>query len=458
MVVIKSTQNGISEYLIARAIFNAMNNKNVLYVLPTDVIKARFVGGRFNQTVEYSNYYKQKIKELDSASMKSFGGIINLIGSNAPASFTEFVANDVIVDELDRCNQQNIQMATERQSSIKDKTIIKVSNPTILNFGIDKEWQKSDKKLWHIKCECGNNFHPDFFKHVLAKVNDNEYYILDKEWDSQSDRDIYLICDKCGKPVDRFSQGEWVKQRESKISGYHISKLFSTEVTLKEIVDKFNEGLTNDTVMQRFYNADLGLPFTSSGAKITEEMLDKCIEDYVLLDECSDPCIIGIDVGNECHIVISKPIENKLQVIWIGFVREEQEIIDILRRYNIIIGVIDAGPESRMARRLVASFKSMFMCFYNHSSKVDNVNPKTKIISTDRTSSLDGVKERVLLKTILLPKNARSIQGFYNQMTSSVRIFDEERQVYNWVETGADHYFHAMNYMQLAYKILCMVR
>jgi len=455
----KSTQNGISEYLIIHAISKAISGSNVMYVLPTLEIRNRFVTNRFEKSILFTPTYQEILQgNTDNRGIKSFGsGVINFIGSNAESMFTEFQADTVIIDELDQCNQNNLAMVSERQSASYKKSTIKISNPTIPDYGIDYEFNKTDKKIWKIKCDhCNKWVHMDFFNHVVEKV-ENDYILRDKDYEWGMDRDIHVICD-CGKPLDRYKKGVWDKQQVSSISGYHMSKLFSGNVTIQEIVDRFNDGLVNNRKMERFYNGDLGLAFTSEGAKITESMLDECVGDYNEYSESKDPCVIGIDVGTYFNVIIGKFLpDDKIQIIRITEIKEEERLFDLFNYYNIISGVIDGLPETRLSRKLSANQKGVFISFYG--GKMDSISVNRKTVTSDRTASLDGVKEAILKKTILLPKNARSIEGFYSQLTASVRVWNEDREEYTWTEgNNPDHFHHALNYLLMARKLLISAR
>ena len=453
----KATQSGVSEYLISRAIYRANKGKMLLYVLPTFDLKNQFVKERFDKTILNTNYYRTlisetEIKHNDSMALKQIsGGTIAFAGSNSTVPFVSFAADDVIIDELDECNQENLAMAEERQSASKDKTTVKVANPTLPNFGIDFDIKKTDNKFWFIKCpSCGESFTPDYFKHVVREVDTGVFIIRDREYDPESGIDIQPICHKCENPFDRYMIGEWVKSQRHENSGYNISKMFSTTVKLKEIVNRHDEGLSNDTKLQRFYNGDLGMTYSSDGAKITDNLLDNCICDYTMPDSHSGPCILGADVGSKIHIVINhiRPDGIK-QVVFIGSVREEEEVIELYNRYNCTFGVIDLLPETRMSKRLMARFRGMCGCLYVDSALRISID-KFKVMHTNRTQALDNLKEKFIKKEVMIPKNSQSIDEFYPHMKANVRVFDEKSQKYKWVENEADHLAHAFSYSLLA--------
>ena len=478
IVVRKSTQCGVSEWLVLLSIFKAIQGRGVFYVMPTDQIKNRFVKNRFDRVIEYVRYYKEMIhggsmsKFSESTSLKHIGkGSIAFIGSNSSAGFTEFPADDVIIDEYDECDQDNLSMAPERQSASDDPKNVDCGNPTIEGYGIDYQYSRSDKKQWFIKCpHCNEQVSLDFFVHIVKEIQDKDkntrYLILDQTWKRGMKRDIYPICHKCGKPLDRHSAGEWVKQDSySDTSGYYISKLFSSKISIIDILDRFQEGLKDDSKKQRFYNGDLGLAYTASGAKITSDMLNKCIANYNMPDRSTAPTIMGIDVGNLLHVRISNIMpDGKVKAAFIGTVRDEKDVSALHRLYNVRAGCIDALPEQRLSKK-ICGLPGMFRVFYGKAKK-DTIDLRNRVITVDRTASLDAVKEMILMQNLILPQNAgkllpltkEGISEYYFQMCASTRVFDDKSKSYKWVEGSLpDHYFHAENYGLIAKKILAMV-
>lgn len=459
IAVIKSTQCGISEWLWLYTVGAAVSGFNVFYVLPTIILKNQFVRDRIDRSITFTPYYRKLIKEGDrnseSMSLKHIGrGGVAFIGSNSAASFTSYAADISIIDELDRCDQKNLAMTAERLSNSSHRKEILVSNPTIENFGIDESFSSSDRKEWHIKCGCGNWVKPDFFRDVVRKEG-SDWIIQDEEWYTGSDKDIRLICPACGKPYDRFGEGEWVSEAEGKISGYHISKLFSTKTTIAELLERFESGLVNDDRMQRFYNGDLGVAFTAEGAKISVSMLNECKREYRMEDVVSGPCVMGVDVGSKLHVRISRVLDTgELQAVYIGTADTYTDIRDLYYKFKVRVGVIDANPERRLSAKIKSSLAGFWMCFYGQTKR-EVVDANSKIITVPRTPALDAVKEHVSLQTILLPMNAQSIEDYYVHMVASTRVYVDERDEYVWREgSKPDHYFHAEAYQLLAKKLL----
>jgi len=392
-------------------------------------------------------------------------GTVIFVSAFTPASFIEFPADTLIVDELDRTVIENVNKGLSRLSASKHKMIKKISNPTIEAYGIDEEYSKSNQFKWHIKCDCGHEFQPDFFAHVVRDVGNGRYAIRDKEYDKASDKDIRLICDKCGRAVDRYSEGRWIASYLDRTNtGYQISKLYASTDKITELVGRFGDGLKNDSKLQDFYNFDLGLAFTAKGAKISELMLDACIQPYTMPEGLTEGAsVAGIDVNYPFfNVVILQIIDDKLRAVYINTIRDYKGLKQLLKSYNVRCGVIDAGPERRISAAICARVPGMFRCDYITGVAKPTVDADRKRVTRNRTVALDNVKEAILMKLIELPSNARSIEGFYAQMCASTRVFDEKARKgegdYNWVEgSKADHYHHCIGYALIARKLLVIV-
>lgn len=474
IVMMKATQVGITEYLIIRTLVAAASGRGVFYVLPTGNLVGRFVKNRIDRSIDFTPFYKSMIRNkasrfAESVSLKHIGeGSIAFVGSNSSAGFTEYPADDLVIDELDECDQGNLNMAVERLSASENKRIIKVANPTIPNFGIDDEYKASDKKEWLLKCPaCGEWQELDFFKNVVEEVEKGQFVLMDEEWDRESGKDIKVLCRKCRKPMDRHADGSWVAQEESSpISGYRMNKLVAKNIKVSEIVERFDKGQENDEKLKRFYNGDLGLPFLASGAKISLEDLAAAIGEFGYKSESKKkPCVAGVDVGNKLHTWVGEIQSNgDIHLIFNGMLDEKEDIDELHRRYRILFGVIDAGPEKRLSRAVISKHKGWFACYYGADVRKETADPKTKYVRVDRTATLDEVRENLIIGKIKLPKGAdrqaplrkkEKVSELFYELMTSTRIFNEKRQRYEWVEgSNPDHYFHAANYMNIAYKIL----
>ncbi len=284
--------------------------------------------------------------------------------------------------------------------------------------------------------------------------------IRDSDYRRDSGRDVRLMCDQCGKPFNRYGAGEWVARHEfgRDKSGYQISQLFSSTETIYSLIQYFDEGLRNQTKMQRFYNARLGLAFNAAGAKIDRSMVEECADsEYLMPNSCKGVCVMGVDVGELLHVRVNEILaDGRQRAVYIGTVREYEDLVEIRRRYNLACTVIDGLPEIRLSKKVAANFPAAFRAFYGQeNSKIETINAAQRAVTVNRTEALDAVKEMFLTKAIVLPGNASEIPDYYDHLEAATRAYNEDRGVYEWIEGNEpDHYHHAEAYCQIARKLL----
>jgi hypothetical protein len=464
----KSTQCGVSEYIILREISKAVNGRSIFHVLPTDNLLKRYVNNRLNKSLAHTPYYQAIMKQTkinnkkttDGIKLKNIGkGVITFVCSNSSANFAEFPADDVIVDEVDECNQEILPMAWERLSASLDPQQFKVSNPSVEQYGIDAEYNDSDQSVWMILCQCGEYVNPDFFRHIVKKVDKSEYMIIDPDFRLDSQNDINIICHKCGRPVNRFGNGIWVKQNSNSMKvGLEISKLFSSTVSIRDLVySRFLPGLKNDILLQRFYNADLGLAYTADGAKVTRELILKSKGTHRNKTPHKGVNLIGIDVGAQLHIIILNLLRNNyLKMVFAGVIPVDfVELKKLYTEYYCTFGVIDGAPE-RSFSKLVKNSLPILACYYSDSK--NEPLDQYKNVSVNRTASMDDVKTAYMNDVIITPQNIDSVDGFLKHMTNPTRVWNEERECYEWKKIKPDDFFHATNYALIARKYLATAK
>jgi hypothetical protein len=457
--IMKATQCGASEYAVVRDFALAMQGFNVFHVLPTDKILSRYVKERFDKSLLFTPEYAAQVKS-NSVTLKQIGdGAVTFVGSNSTANFTEFPADDAIIDENDQCDQNNIKMVEDRLANSKRRSTYIVGNPTVTDFGVHAKYKNSKQFQWHIKCpRCGKWFHPEFLAHAVERLDENVWTYRDRDWQAADARDPQMLHD-CGAPINRKQNGEWLAQNPTaENSYYHIGKEFSTQVSMRELCAAFARGLDNEAEMQRFYNSDLGLPYTQKGSFISTEDLNAAVRAYPRVSTCKEPCVCGIDVGNSLHTVVCQILPDGAErIILIAELKTLDDIKQLNGRFNIVCGVVDAMPEIRLARD-ISSWKNWYRCEFHSAKSFDKIEIRHiadgKKAQVNRTEILDAVSAKIREQRILLPRDVAGVPGFYAQVTALTRVFNETRQEYEWVGEKADHYFFALAYAAVARRVL----
>lgn len=177
------------------------------------------------------------------------------------------------------------------------------------------------------------------------------------------------------------------------------------------------------------------------------------------------PCVCGIDVRPGDYttiigdIVHSSKFEKRvLRTIFAGKLKDERECLFVMLNYGVRFCLIDARPETTLAKRLQEEaqrhYIEGFRAQYNtQPSAVEwTLNESEKLFTLEQTMTLDRVQHLFQEQSrVALPRNYADIlkRQFLQEMISSTRtpMTWHGRDYNKWVERGPDHFFHAYNLM-----------
>ena len=135
----------------------------------------------------------------------------------------------------------------------------------------------------------------------------------------------------------------------------------------------------------------------------------------------------------------------------------------LMRMLNVRMLVVDANPETTQAAALAGAFPGRVLLAYYPNGvikggnyyAVDRVKAKVDI---DRARSLDVSAQDTIMQRTRFPMVAGEERELLcNQMAAMQRTTETDAQgnpVSKWIETAADHYRHAHNYMTVALDIM----
>lgn len=482
IVIQKSSQISITEMMLCELFAQAYQGRAVLYVLPTDILVYGFTPRRIDNLIGRVKLYRDSCgntrKASDSKKQKTLFGVdCNIVGANSDLNFYEKPCDVLIIDEHDKCDQDNLKIAWDRLESAKQNIVRIIGNPTFTGVGINERFEDSDHKEWLIRCDACGEWQPfDWFKNVVRKIDDKHYELRDNSFrglEENSDGDASVLCRRCDKPIDRLKDGRWVAKHPGReISGYHASSIFGNPRpgTILRLYQQFTAGLTNPTAMQLFYNNRLGLPYDAEGTKIDAALLRACADaEYSMPLKHDGPCVAGVDIGNQLHVTITENHKGKERYVFIGCLASYDELRQVVDRFNVRMGVMDAGPEIHEPRKFVRETPgAWYLCRYNLNDKLRQgakcnygnmfVDHKSRSISVNRTESLDESMENYVSQSAILPGNYATLDGgeFVKQMMMPTRVKEERPDGtfrYIWTK-GVDHYRHSDNYRNVGVKML----
>jgi phage terminase large subunit GpA-like protein len=227
MVEIKAAQMGLTTKAVLRAMYAARyrNFRGILYLFPSRTDVTEFAKGRIDPLMEDNpDTLGRWLQETDSANIKQIWNcFLYLRGMKSRVGLKSIPVDFLIFDEMDEASPAAADMAMERMSHSEFREVLKLSNPTLPDYGIDKAFQETDQRFWHVKCEtCGGyTCLEETFPDCLLEIGGS----------------VIRACQKCEAEVNP-SIGEWVAKHPgvTEKRGYHFSQLFSHYVDPAEIL------------------------------------------------------------------------------------------------------------------------------------------------------------------------------------------------------------------------------
>lgn len=450
VVLQKSAQGGASELAINASIWAVDQVKaDVMYLLPTREEATDFSAGRFNPAIEESPALTQMFDDVSNVNHKRAGAVNYYIRGTQKRSQLKSVPIDFLIeDEYDEMVQANLPLAETRLDASPLKWKLRLSTPTIPEYGINKLFLASDQRQYFVKCpHCGQWQRPTYRDNVEAQGNPPFYR-----------------CAKCGRPTNSLLlwPGEWVATYPGRlVHGYQFTQLLSPHITAKELVDAASK--PGAEAEQEFFNSKLGEPHVVKGGQLSEDILNACREPGYKLPSVGRHCTMGVDVGKVLNVRISNWVKDgaawKKVARYIGTVPDFSDLDQLMQQYDVDLCVVDALPETRSATAFAERHAGrVFLAYYNIpvTSKEYTVwDDDTRVVRVQRTLAMTGVMERYISRGIVLPESAEVIPDLYEQLKAPKRVLKKDERtgnpVYVFMEDGKpDHYFHAEVYDDVA--------
>lgn len=478
-VGMKAAQMGFTEVVLNLTFYKIdIEGKDCLYVLPSKTPDASdFSASRFDVALELSPHLASMFSNVQNVAHKRAGSANMFIrGSQSKSGLKSVPIAFLVLDELEEMVQENIALALERTSGQMEKEVWMVSTPTIAGRGIDKYHRESTQEEFFFSC-------PSCSKKIIFSFPDS-LVITAEHGEDPNILNSYLQCTECKNKLPHESKWEylasglWVPKKPQALSrGFSVNQLYSSTVKPSTIAKMWFDSKKDPTVEQEFYNSKLGLTHAVEGAKINDEQIENAIlngKRNRFIDPVPEGIIsMGIDVGAECHFEIDWwlpprrntsndiALDSLCVVLRMGTVTDFSDLDKLMKRYNVSHAVIDAQPERRLSLQFAKRFNGRaHVCYYTRNkvgrtiltAKDDDIEP---IIKVDRTSWLDISLGRFKNGTISLPIDTP--MAYKDHIKAPVRRYlrDADGNPVGSYEVGdgvADHYAHARNYAELAFR------
>ena len=478
VVIQKSSQVGVSELLVNLALWAAdtgyAGRGNILFLMPTQNVMDDFAQGRIDRALQDSPYLRSRLqpeppqrKGADSKRLKHLGsGYIYLRGADSRRQIASVDADLVILDEFDQMGQGVLELARKRLGSSREGLLRVASTPWLPESGVNALYLQSDQRWYILPCRhCG-------LEQPLT-------------WADNVDLErVAVVCRACREPMDVRARGRWVAQApgNDRIHGYRLNRLYSPWANLTEMIEASQA--TTPFAVQTFQNSDLGEPFVPPGGGIAIDVLDRCRRDYNLDEYAGQPCVMGVDVGIRLHVVIRERRDRarerthsaaeqaafKPRLWFTGEVSSFGDLDTLMERFNVKVGVIDAFPETHLAREFALRHRQdVWLAQYGRQQpgheRLRGGPGESNLYHVNRVEALDAMFQRFRDGIAELPCDARGLGGrvkeglgeYYRELLVPKRTLERDGQanwVAKWVDQGRDdHFAHAELYSMLAGEV-----
>lgn len=504
--VIKPSQVGLSECSARVLLAFLASNQGVtaIYTMPTVQEAQRFSKARIDPVIEGSSTLRSLVKSAaDSSSFKQLGQSQVFMAGTFGKALISIPTDLLVVDERDFSNPETLRTAESRLTHsrfafdpetglpLKDTDADDVSavrgikksfsTPTLPDVGVSASYALSDMRKRLVRCKsCGEWFWPSFLDHCVVDG-------IDKKMDEITYFDVHrlearglvntcrMLCPSCHNPVTKANlmpeYREWVAERPHVKSkrGFHVSPFdlptYHTPVSLFLKLKDYGPETGH------FRNFALGLPYADSTNSVVDSVVESCMvltpvpPDQALATGVTG-CVAGLDIGKVSWFIVGKIVGDRVHILWLEPIPLSEpgmneggnllkRVLELLRAYRVISMVCDGYPYTDVILAIKQAWPMTHPADYAlRDAALPMYVPREAdgSVSCNRTKCLDYVVKRVNSGYFLFPKMEemavarQHLQG----MKRVERKDDEGKTSADWVKCKDDHYFHALNYLNVA--------
>ena len=418
-VDMKAAQMGLTSKAALKMVYGARfgTYRGILYLFPSRSDVTDFSKGRIDPLIDDNPETIGKwIRDTDAANIKRvWNSFLYFRGMRSRVSLKSIPVDFIIFDELDEAPQNSVDLAMERMGHSEIREVLKLSNPTLPDYGIDKAFQETDQRYWMLKCPACSTWTclEDTFPSCLLELSEGR---------------VIRSCSKCKGELDPAA-GEWVAKRPSirDKRGYHYSQLFSQFVDPADILHQFR----TTSNLTDFYNLKIGAAYVEATNRLSiQEVLALCGSEGISNQDLG-PCFMGVDQGADLHVVIGKRSWQKAgKLVHLAIYHNWEEIDRLMKNFHVSRCVLDALPETRNARAFAERHKGKVSLNYyqEHQKGKYAWNEKDLTVSCNRTESLDASHNEIMQGRIELPRECEIVNTFALHLHNVAKRLEEDEE------------------------------
>jgi len=472
----KGSQMGLSVAAMVKSLHLVCEKKeDLLYVLPTASLVGDFSKGRLEPIIQLSPELSDIWKDANVGFRQTDSGTSMYIrGSKSQAGLVSIPLGHAVIDEYDRCDISTMALVFKRFSAREQFYLMSLSTPTLPEFGIDEIYRQGTQEQFRFPCpSCG--------KKIELLWPESVVICGDHHQDDDCEKS-HFVCTECGVTLPHEEKAEWLKksywEATLNVSGhrsFHINQLYSPGMNAPKLVREHFKGEISEVSRIEFYNQALGLPYVMDGARLTPDLIARCVRGHSKEDKKPTTgnrlICMGIDTGAFLDIVISEflfdadprnePSLNSVErVLWEGrMAGNDWNGLDLLMQgWQVQHACIDSSPETELAKQFARRYHGFVSLVQyrqgtiGHQIKSVEDENGTPTLTVDRTTFMDMALGRITKERIEFPSDVSSV--FKEHLQSPVRTYEindsdgRPRAVYQ--NNKDDHGAHALTFCEIA--------
>ncbi|MFC1544981.1 phage terminase large subunit family protein, partial [Gemmatimonadota bacterium] len=455
----KGAQVGVTSVVMLKTLHGLISGRypqGALYLFPSRIDVQDFSRGRFNPLINDNDSVSRFVQDTDSQTIKRIGkSMLYLRGARSTgkaggmkrssSQLKSIPVDRVVFDEADEMEPAMIDLALERLSHSSLKEEICLSTPTIPDYGVDKLFQGSDQRHWFIRCsKCGGDTCLELeFPNCLEEL---------------ADKRVIRLCQRCRDNEVHPVDGHWealCPDGAKDMVGWRISQLNSAFVEPGKILRLYRDPPGGN--LTEVYNSKLAQAHVAAENRLTvPEVIGLC-GDELVAETDPGPCYLGADEGKLIHVVIGKRHRDKDgQLVYVSSFPDWSQLDGLMKRFNVVRAVIDALPETRLAREFAREHQGkVYLSYYSEHQKGSYAwSDREMTVTANRTEALDASHNELSQGKVLLPRESETLHEFARHCANVARVLQANQETgstrYVYLKTGDDHYRHAQSYECMA--------
>lgn len=273
-----------------------------------------------------------------------------------------------------------------------------------------------------------------------------------------------------------MASGQWVAAYPGReVRSFGINQLYSCTVNPSTIATLYLKAQTNPEDEQEFYNSKMGEEHIVSGARLTDDDIENCQNDFQNGKSFPNPgriVTMGVDVGHPwLHYTVYEWNFNRRvrsndphirampRQIKFGKVSGFDELDAVMGTWRPHYCVIDSQPERKLAEQFAERYDGhVSLCVYDDSLAGRGLaeREEDRLVRVNRTSWMDMTFSRFKGNpSIYLPSDLDL--EYKGHLKANVRVYERDK---NGNPTGRyvngnnpDHYAHACVYAEIALSL-----